>query len=143
MIRAIGFGLLALLSCAQSPRSQGPLNVNLGGGYWFVADGYGSDIIHVTDEAFPEEGIQVVPPTVLQYAWNDAHIAAICSNKSAVRQYWVVDKTQLFDLGKITMDTLADGQVVNRKGPIVGPIDSLSFYAIIEAHRLQLVSALR
>ena len=124
-------------SCDDPREPNG--NVNLGAGYWFIFDAYGSNIIYSPQDSTSGEGLSIIPPTVTHYAWNDSCIVAVSRDRlSPVDCYWVVQKSVAIDVNSTVLDTLTDGQVINRTTNLIGPIDSANFASVLRTTGLVL-----
>ncbi len=115
-----------------------PADIDLGDSYWFRLDAYGTDVYHKAYRNGIIDETPVIPPTVVEYAWNDTFIVATCWRVPTPRTYWIIDKRIPFRIDNVTLDTLDDGQVVNRMPSIVGPVDSMVFSSFIREHNLHL-----
>ncbi|MBI9065027.1 MAG: hypothetical protein JEZ14_23780 [Marinilabiliaceae bacterium] len=112
----IFFGLILLVnSCIFIHMDD---SIDLGGNYRYIQDSPQSIIYHESSE-YEGDGMEVIPPAVLNYDFNDRYIIAKSKDwESEVIKYWLIDKKQ--DCFEIE------------------PLDSLTFYNLLLKNRIEL-----
>jgi hypothetical protein len=100
-------------------------SIDLGNKYRYIQD-YPQVIIYNTSSESKGSGVNIVPPVVKSYAFNDRYIIAKSQEVDEMTgnpegkpiHYWIVDKTS--------------------KGASVEPMDSTAFYAALKVKQIKL-----
>ena len=100
-------------------------SIDLGDNYRFIQD-HPSAIIYNTDTTSKSSGVNIVPPEVITYAYNDRYIIAKSQEvdemtgekKDKLKKFWVIDKSL--------------------KGDTVEPMDSIEFYKTLKEDNITL-----
>lgn len=87
----------------------------LGGKYYYLGDGNESQILfNLKKDGEPKVGKMIVPPTLLQYKFNDQYIIAKSKDDPQVVVYWLIDKSTE-DNEPAPMDSVVFYQVLSQK----------------------------
>lgn len=109
---------LSFLFCFSCIYNHTAITENLGGDYFYLADGHESQIILGNEKM--DSGITIIPQEVVEYNFNQRYIIARSINIVKKDQYWIVDKES--------------------KG-LVSPLDSTGF--VTEMKRLKIYLKLK
>lgn len=91
----------------------------LGGKYYYLGDGRESQILfNLKEDGEPKVGREVVPPTLLEYKFNEQYIIAKSKDDTQKVIYWIIDKTT--------------------ENVGVTPLDSVSFYQVLTEKKIDL-----
>ncbi len=98
-------------------------SIDLGNNYRFIQD-TPQTIIYHNDDEYIGSGIEIVPPIVLEYEFNDRYIIAKSQEvdeitgrkKDKLNKYWIIDKKM--------------------KGNSINPMDSISFYETLKTKNI-------
>ena len=107
---------------------------SLGANYWFLEDGYQSEIVY--GENGTQGSFTIVDANVSKYNFNDKYIIAE-SNwlKDGMDAYWIIDKRI-----KINKDTSLKAELYERelKNGLVGPLSKDTFELLVKKYRINL-----
>lgn len=124
MKKRISFIILTFLiySCGNVNQES---SIDLGSNYRYIPENPKA-IIYNTDKKFKDNGVNIVPPIVLSYDFNDYYIIAKSQEVNEMTgdkegkptRYWIIDKSL--------------------KGSPVNPMDSLTFYQTLKKENITL-----
>lgn len=85
-------------------------SIDLGNNYRFIQD-YPQAIIYHSTEEYKGIGINIVPPNVIEYDFNDEYIIAKSISNDSIINYWIINK--------------------QNNETKVKPLDSIAFYEFL------------
>lgn len=125
------FGLIVLFnSCCLFRKEE-----NLGNNFYLSEYDNVDGRILYSEESCSNSGIEIVPMTVIEYAYNSNWIIAksSASRQTSENRYWIVDKS--FKV-KIIQDNDSTIDVINAH--VFGPFDSTKFFQLLFAKDIKL-----
>jgi hypothetical protein len=108
----------------------------LGAGYYYSEDGKLSTIIYSTKKPYKSSGLEVIPPQVVDFEYNNLYvIVKSIDNQTKNEYYWIIDKKVRINLDDCNDKNSCDSLL---KINVIGPLDSIWFRKEIDKSEITL-----